>query len=60
MDQEKYCIYFLYYLEIYLPTKMRGYVTQCNIIADVEGITQKNFKWAITKRNTDEGKKFCV
>jgi hypothetical protein len=35
MDAEKYCRYYMYYLEIYLPQKMRGYVTQLNIIADV-------------------------
>lgn len=32
---------------------MRGYVTQLNIIADVEGIGNCNFKFAITKRNIE-------
>lgn len=39
---------------------MRGYVTQLNIIADVEGIGNCNFKFAITKRNIEEGKKYCA
>ena len=50
----------MYYLEIHLPQKMRGYVTQLNIIADVKDIGQANFKFAITKRNVDDGKKYCV
>lgn len=41
----------MYFLEIYMPTKMRGHVYQINIIADVEDIGQKNFKLAITKQN---------
>lgn len=39
---------------------MRGHVTQINIIADVAGIGQNNFKWAITKRNIEDGKKYCA
>ncbi len=50
----------MYYLEVHLPQKMRGYVTQLNIIADVRDIGQANFKFAITKRNVDDGKKYCV
>lgn len=60
MDADKYCKYYMWYLEIYLPQKMRGYVTQLNIIADVDDIGQVNFKFAITKRNVDDGKKYCV
>ena len=51
MDCEKYCIYYMYFLEVFIESKMRGNVTQINIIADVEGIGQKNFKWAVTKQN---------
>jgi hypothetical protein len=50
----------MYYLEMYLAQKMRGYVTQLNIIADVENIGNANFKFAITKRNVDDGKRYCV
>lgn len=60
VDAEKYCLYYLYFLEIHMPKKMRGNVYQLNIIADVEGIGQKNFKFAVTKRNVEDGKKYCV
>lgn len=39
---------------------MRGHVSQLNIIADVADIGPKNFKLAITKRNVDDGKHYCV
>ena len=42
-----------------MPKKMRGNVYQLNIIADVEGIGQRNFKFAVTKRNVEDGKKYC-
>lgn len=35
IDAEKYCLYYLYFLEIHMPKKMRGNVYQVNIIADV-------------------------
>jgi len=60
IDAEKYCKYYMYYLEMYMPKKMRGHVTQLNIIADVADIGQANFKLAITRRNVDDGKKYCV
>lgn len=60
MDGDKYCQYYMYFLEIYMPKKMRGYVTQLNIIADVDSIGKSNFKWAITKQNIQDGKKYCV
>ena len=60
MDGDKYCQYYMYYLEIYMPQKMRGNVTQLNILADVEGIGKENFKFAITKQNIEDGKKYCV
>lgn len=60
MDGDLYCQYYMYYLEIYMPKKMRGNVTQLNIIADVEDIGKANFKWAITKQNIEDGKKYCV
>lgn len=50
----------MYFLEVYLVKKMRGLITQINIIADVSDIGPKNFKLAITKRNIDDGKKYCV
>lgn len=60
MDGAKYCDFYMYFLEVYMPKKMRGYVYQLNIIADVEEVGQKNFKLAITKQNIDDGKKYCV
>lgn len=53
MDGAKYCDFYMYYLEIYMPKKMRGNVYQLNIIADVEDVGQKNFKLAITKQNIE-------
>lgn len=60
IDADKYCLYYMYFLEIYMPKKMRGYVTQLNIIADVYDIGKSNFRWAITKQNIEDGKKYCV
>lgn len=54
----KYCDYYIYFLEIYLRTKMRGYVDQMVIIADLENLGAKNFKLAITKRNVGDSLKY--
>jgi hypothetical protein len=43
MDKNLYCTYFIYFLEVYMAKKMRGHVTQLNIIADVADIGTKNF-----------------
>lgn len=51
---EGYCDYYIYYLEIYLRTKMRGYVDQMLVIADLSNLGSNNFKLAITKRNLSD------
>lgn len=43
-----------------MPKKMRGYVTQLNIIADVYDIGKSNFRWAITKQNIEDGKNIVL
>ena len=35
MDLEKYCTYYMYYMEVFLPSKMRGNVSQINVLADL-------------------------
>ena len=58
-DADFYCDFYLYWLEIYLPKKMRGHVDQLVILADVEGLAVENFKFAVTRRNVEEGLKYC-
>jgi hypothetical protein len=58
-DIEKYCMYYIYYLEIYVPAKMRGNATQVLIIADVEGLGANNFKFSVTKRNILDSLNYC-
>lgn len=60
MDLDKYCIYYMYYMEVFLPSKMRGNVSQINIIADVEDIGANNFKLAVTRRNISDGSTYCA
>ena len=58
LDIEKYSIFYMYYLEIYIPSKMRGHVSQIMIIADVQDIGTENFKFALTKRNMEDNLKY--
>lgn len=60
MDHDKYCIYYMYYLEVFLTTKMRGHVTQVTIITDLDGIGTSNFKLAVTRKNIQDGSIYCV
>lgn len=58
-DVEQYCLYYIYYLEIWLQRKYKGYADQYTVIADVAGLGSDNFKLAITKRNMGDCLKFC-
>lgn len=58
IDVEKYCAFYIYFMEIYLPSKMRGTVTQVLIIADVAGLSMKNFKLAVTRRNMQDADEY--
>ncbi len=58
LDVELYCDFYIYYLEIYLPKKMRGNVSQVLIIADVENLGTNNFKFSITKKNIIDSLQF--
>ena len=60
MDLEKYCIYFMYYMEVYVPTKMRGKINQINIIADLQDVGADHFKVAVTRRNIADGETYCA
>ena len=60
MDLEKYCIYYMYYMEVFLPSKMRGKISQINILADLENIGANNFKLAVTRRNISDGSTYCA
>lgn len=57
-DVEKYCDYYIYFLEIYLRTKMRGYVDQMIVIGDLTNLGSNNFKLSITKRNVADSLKY--
>jgi len=55
---EDYCMYYIYFLEIFLQKKMRGYSDQFTIIADIENLSAENFKLSITKRNLADSLKY--
>lgn len=57
-DIEKYCDYYIYFLEIHLREKMRGYVDQMLVIGDLTDLGTRNFKLAITKRNVGDSLKY--
>ena len=57
-DVDKYCDYYIYFMEIYLRTKMRGYVDQMVVIGDLNNLGSSNFKLAITKRNVADNLKY--
>lgn len=38
-DVETYCIYYIYYLEIWLQRKFAGYADQYTVIADLQGLS---------------------
>lgn len=46
-------------MEIWLRRKLKGYVDQYTILADMEGLSSKNMKLAITKRNIADSLKYC-
>jgi len=56
---DDYCNYFCYFLEIYVPRKLKGYVSEYLVLADVRGLGSDNFKLAITKRNVHDGTTYC-
>lgn len=58
IDLEKYCIYYMFFLEIYISSLMRGYVYQMVIIADTANNKSQNFKLSITKRNLSDCLKY--
>lgn len=58
LDLDKYCDYYIYFLEIYLREKMRGYVDQMIVIGDLGNLAAKNFKLAVTKRNVSDSLKY--
>ena len=42
-------------MEIYIPRKLKGYVSEFIILADMKDLCSDNFKRVITKRNIDDG-----
>lgn len=58
-DEEEYCQYFMYFLEVWLQRKWKGYADQYTVIADVSNLGSSNFKLAVTKRNINDGVKYC-
>lgn len=56
---EDYCAYFCYFLEVYVPRKLKGYAEQYTVLADLEGLSTSNYKFAITKQNVNDGLKYC-
>jgi len=46
-------------LEVYVPTKLRGFADQFLIIADLTNLSSDNFKLSITKQNLNDGLKYC-
>lgn len=57
-DIEEYCIYYMYYMEIWMQRKWKGFADQYTVIADLQGLGSDNFKLAITKRNLGDGLKY--
>ena len=41
----------MYYVEVYIPRKLRGFASEYIVLADVQNLGKENFKLAITKRN---------
>ena len=58
LDLQKYCDYYIYFLQIYLRTKMRGYVDQMIVIGDLGNLGSCNFKLSVTKRNVSDSLKY--
>ena len=56
---DDYCHYMMYYLEVYIPRKLRGFASEYIVLADVHNLCSDNFKLAITKRNIHEGTHYC-
>ena len=38
-DVDTYCLYYIYYLEIWLQRKFAGYADQYTVIADLQGLS---------------------
>lgn len=55
---EDYCNYYCYFLEVFVPRKLKGYADQFLIIADLTNLSSDNFKLSITKQNLNDGLKF--
>lgn len=51
---EQYCDYYIYFIQIYMRTKMRGYVDQMVVVGDLKGLGTDNFKLEVTKRNVSD------
>ncbi len=45
-------------MEVYLQKKMRGFVDQVLIIADLSNLSTNNFKFSVTKRNLSDSLKY--
>lgn len=56
---EDYCAYFCYFLEVYVPRKLKGYAEQYTVLADLQDLSTNNYKLAITKQNIHDGLKYC-
>ena len=56
---DDYCNYMMYFIEVYVPRKLRGFATEYTVLADVHDLSSANFKLAITKRNIHEGTTYC-
>jgi len=46
-------IFYSYFFEIYIASKMEGYVDRITVIADGEGLGFKNFKPSLTSKNLE-------
>ena len=57
-DADLYCDFYIYWLEIHLPSKMRGHVDQLVIMADVSNLSMESFKLAVTRRNIGDNLKY--
>ena len=57
-DPELYSDFYIYWLEIFLPTKMRGHVDQLVILADVSNLSMESFKLQVTRRNISDNLKY--
>ena len=49
----------MYYIEVYIPRKLKGFASEYIVLADVQNLCSDNFKLAITKRNIHEGTHYC-